>query len=107
MREYQHFGLTGEAKIYLDENCVKESDVVCPNCSHVLSKKLVVLLEDAFYEDGPMLHTYLLESNKKVVKEVIQEMPWSSGPCGFLCLELEDGTRIGEWSEEEIEQYSR
>lgn len=59
---------------------------------------------DSFYGDGPTLHTYgaSVIGREVKVKEVIQAEPWSSGPVCFLCLELEDGTRIGEWSEEEI-----
>lgn len=105
MRTYQHFGLTGTAELWLEKFCVQEPEVVCPICDHVLITKLKILSEeqlDSFYENGPVLHTYLTK-NGGIVKEVVQMMPWSSGPCGFLCLELEDGTRIGEWDEEEIE----
>jgi len=104
MRMYQHYGLTGEADRYLEENCVKDPGIVCPECGYVVSLRLKILKSedyDAFYYDGPTLHTFELKDGGKV-KEVIQAMPWSSGPCGFLCLELEDGTRIGEWDEEVI-----
>lgn len=105
MRCYQHFGLTGEAELYLKENCVTIPDIVCPDCSKVITTKRKVLgMENkgVFYEDGPTLHTYEGKDGK-IIKEIVQAMPWSSGPCGFLCLELEDGTRIGEWSQEEID----
>ena len=106
MRCYQHYGLTDEAEKYLKENCALEPDIVCPDCGKVISTKRKVLSfahHEAFYSDGPILHVYKGKDGKKI-KEVVQAMPWSSGPCGFLCLELEDGSRIGEWSDKEIDQ---
>jgi hypothetical protein len=39
----------------------------------------------------------------RVVREIEQASPWSSGPVIFTCLEV-DGERIGEWSQEEIDK---
>lgn len=105
MRTWQFHGLTGEAEVWLKENCVEVVTNCCPNCKHPLSFGPEVLSTeqiDSFYGDGPHLRS-IRTKDGKLVKEVIQAEPWSSGPCTFLCLELEDGTRIGEWSEEEID----
>ena len=80
MRCYQHYGLTGVAEAWLREFCAVEPSVVCPECEHVIATKLVVLSEkqvDAFYDDGPVLHVYRTKDNH-TVKEVVQDMPWSS-----------------------------
>jgi len=36
------------------------------------------------------------------IREIIQAIPWSGGPCIFLCLKLENGQLIGEWTNEEL-----
>jgi len=105
MRAYQPYGLTGEAVIWIEKNCQTESGLICPHCGFAVTTVPKIILEeqaDVFYGDGPVLHTYLTKSGA-MVKEVIQAQPWSSGPCVFLCLEMEDGERIGEWDEDIIE----
>ena len=111
MRCFQLRGLTAEAEAWLGAYCLHETLTVCPHCNRPLDEPevggLVVVKQehiDSFYTDGPTLHTYAAVVGGKPldVKEVIQAEPWSSGPVCFLCLELEDGTRIGEWPEEEI-----
>jgi hypothetical protein len=97
-------GLTGEAEVFLDKNCVTIPSEKCPHCDGVIrtTKEVVFAKQhDSFYGDGPTLHTYKLK-NGGTVTEVIQAEPWSSGPVCFLCLELEDGTKICQWDEEEI-----
>ena len=59
--------------------------------------------EVGMHDDGPMLDKYKLKSGKWV-REVVQAVPWSSGPCIFLCLEDEDGKRLFEWTDGEIEK---
>jgi len=111
MRCYQHIGLKKEVYEWLREN-VAVRDVVthkCKNCGHEdVADELVILDEehvDMFYGDGPTLTTYRLKTGAKV-KEIVQAEPWSSGPIGFLCLELDDGKRLFEWSAEEIREMA-
>jgi hypothetical protein len=108
MRCFQLRGLTAEAEAWRDAHCEREVITVCPHCGKLLDEpeqgEFVIAHEehvDSFYGAGPTLHTYY--SYRALVKEVIQAEPWSSGPVCFLCLELEDGTRIGEWPQEEID----
>jgi len=104
MRMFQMMGLTSETEKYIDENCMKVGCNPCPHCGQHTSERLLILgveYIDSFYGDGPNLHTYRLKQGG-LVKEIIQAEIWSSGPVCFLCLELTDGTRIGEWSKEEI-----
>lgn len=104
MRCYQHMGVTKEAHEFLVENVKMVPSTVCPKCGEVISEKMSIKVyaeEDAFYGDGPSLCEYTLKEGG-VVREVVQAMPWSSGPVGFLCLEIE-GKRMFEWPEEEID----
>ena len=106
MRCTQIAGLTEEAKEFLEKNCILIDDDRCPHCEEVLTqRKSCKIYEDAtnegMFEDGPMLHEYNLVGGK-VAREVIQAVPWSSGPCIFMCLEIE-GKRMFEWSQEEID----
>ena len=105
MRCFQFMGLTDVAEEWLDKHCAQVPGETCPHCYEVLTWKKVVVSEkhlDSFFGDGPTLHVYRLK-NGNTVKEVVQAEPWSSGPVCFLCLELEDGSKIGKWSEEEID----
>jgi len=107
MRCFQLMGLTPEAENFLSVNCATEPDMnsLCPHCGKPTKEQRIVLgvkHVESFYTDGPDLHTYKLKDGR-IIKEIIQAEPWSSGPVSFLCLELEDGTRIGEWSQEEID----
>ena len=107
MRMYQEIGLTPEAEEWLEENCEKIPSSICPHCGEVLSYKKLIIeesSEEAFYEDGPTLHSYKLTKNRGIVKEIIQAMPWSSGPCAFFCLQLENGEKLFEWPEEQINE---
>jgi len=108
MRCTQMIGLKADALDWLRSNCNWIVDRVCPHCGGVLSHKLQsTVYEDAsslgMFDDGPELSAYRLK-NGQCVKEVVQCVPWSSGPMIFLCLEKEDGTRMFEWSDEEIEK---
>jgi hypothetical protein len=108
MRCYQHVGLTSEAEAFLSENVATEPNLICPHCSEVITTKKVVISSeeyDAFYGDGPTLPTYRLK-NGEAIKEVVQAMPWSSGPMGFLCLENSKGEEMFQWTEKEIEEES-
>ncbi len=106
MRAYQHIGLTSEAQDFLEENVVKIPDIVCPKCGEVIKQKMdktIVRRENLFYDDGPAIIEYKLKDGRTCT-EVIQCSPWSSGPMGFMCLEI-DGKLMFEWTREEIEVY--
>lgn len=106
MRCYQAIGLKDCVSKWLDENVEKEPSEFCPHCKEVTKWKLKVVRSehyDAFYDDGPTLNTYQLK-NGHTVEEVIQIMPWSSGPMAFLCLKLDDGTMMFEWTGKEINE---
>ena len=90
MRCSQFMGLTKEAVQFLKENEVLYSEIYANANNEEM---------DAFPD--PPLRRYLLK-DWKVVKEVIQAAPWSSGPCFFLCLEDDKG-KMFEWSEEAID----
>jgi hypothetical protein len=103
---YQEVGLKPEAEAFLSENVemIPNEDNKCPNCGHILSHKrnsVTYEKHDSFYGDGPSLQEYTLKDGTKV-KEIVQAERWSSGPTAFFCLEKEDGTRMFEWTEEEI-----
>lgn len=106
MRQYQHMGLTPDAQHFLEENVVTIPDIICPNCGEVIKQKMdatVIGREALFYDDGPAIIEYKLDDGR-ICTEVLQCSPWSSGPMGFMCLEI-DGKRMFEWTDEEIEVY--
>lgn len=107
MRCTQLMGLTEGALNFLDENVEQVPAIVCDDCSKVITTQMkVVDTEDAGHvgmsNDGPILRHFQLKDGS-IVKEVIQASPWSSGPCIFICLEKEDGTRMFEWSQKDID----
>ncbi len=104
MRMFQEYGLSPEAEQWLLENCQVVGRDKCPHCGEFTKTQLKVVStkkEDHFYGDGPHFATYV---NKQgfFVKEVTQFEAHSSGPCHFKCLQLEDGTKVGKWSAEQI-----
>lgn len=106
MRCTQIFGLSSEARKFIEEN-VKERD--CNFCKHCGkpngtehdSKIYESAAHVGMFDDGPDLYEYQLKDGR-VAREKVQDAPWSSGPCIFLCLEV-DGERICEWPQEEID----
>jgi len=113
-RQYNGEYLKAEARTWLYQNVEltegSESHK-CPICGDLhgeVPEELVVvstLLHDAWFGEGPVLHTYRLKTGGTVC-EIVQQEPWSGGPYCFLCLELEsDGTRLFEWSLKEIDEY--
>ena len=108
MRCIQLFGLSSEATEFLKLNGQIVPTYKCPHCGGTLAegiekKVYASAAEFGMFDDGPELHMYFLKDGK-TVKEIVQDSPWSSGPCIFLCLQDEDGKRIGEWPQEDIEQ---
>jgi len=109
MRTMTIMGLTSEAEKWLQINAEEEVDLLCPNCRCVISKKLkyeIYSTPDCWYGEGPSLKKYSLK-NGGIAREIIQSNSWSSGPCIFLCLEVEDsgGTRkMFQWPDEELNE---
>jgi hypothetical protein len=106
MRCYQEIGLRPEAETWLEQNCQKSPTNICKHCGKPNGEILTVISRvdmDSFYGDGPTLHTYL-QKNGQWVREIIQAEPWSSGPCSFFCLELENGVRLFEWDQKDIDK---
>ena len=105
MRCDQWIGLTDEAKAFLDEHCNMVPGTKCPHCGGLLNHKRDVKeydeVEGMFGTPAGSLLEYNLK-NGRVAKEVVQDVPWSSGPCFFICLEI-DGVRCFEWPQEEID----
>jgi len=98
----QHKGLTEEAQEFLAEHVEQVPHGHCPHCGEPLG--LTFKREEhasyfGMFEDEYPLWSYTLR-NGSTVREIVQAEPWSSGPVFFLCLVMEDDTRLGEWSEE-------
>ena len=124
-RSTQIMGLSDRAREFLKCNVESVPFETCPECgtrrqsrAFLTALKLEGLeveggsmisvvydretgVNEGMFEDGPVLHKYRLKTGKWV-KEIVQASPWSSGPCIFLCLQDEDGRRLGEWSDDEI-----
>lgn len=107
MRCTQLIGLSPAATNYLQENGIIIKGKSCPTCGHTSfddydCKVYGEAHASGMFDDGPDLREYKLKDGS-TVKEIVQATPWSSGPCIFLCL-AKDGKRIGEWTEEEIDE---
>jgi hypothetical protein len=105
MRITQFVGLSTEAEDFLAENVSMIDTRPCPHCGEPTEKERETVDEKRhasgmFMEEIP-LQTFKLKDGR-TAREVVQASPWSSGPVIFTCLEV-DGKRIGEWSEEEID----
>ncbi len=108
MRCTQIVGLSAKARQFLANN--QASDLTkcgCPTCQepHVTVPRQRVYDTETgtragMFDDGPALLEYGLKDGR-VAREVVQETVWSSGPCIFLCLEIE-GVRAFEWSKEKL-----
>lgn len=103
MRSDQWIGLTDEARAFLDEHAAMVPGDRCPKCDHILNHKRDCQerewVDGMFGTPAGPLIDYKLKDGR-VAKEVVQEAPWSSGPCFFICLEI-DEVRCFEWPEEE------
>jgi len=111
MRSTQLIGLKEEAYQFLDENCKVTDIKVCKECGHVHGGEKICKVYDTetgrkcgMFDDGPDLNEYELKDDT-FVREVVQCVLWSSGPCIFLCLQKSDGSNIFEWDEKEIKDY--
>ena len=106
MRCTQVFGLNQVARKFLSLHVARTPKRTCPTCHHQEGGEMIAEVyasarEDGMFDDGPDLLRYTLQDGRKFC-EIVQAVPWSSGPCIFLCLEDADGKRYGEWTEEEI-----
>ena len=107
MRCYQEVGLKTEALIWLNENVelIDDENMKCPHCGIAISKKRHAISTnhvDMFYGDGPELFTYKTKDGR-IISEIVQTSPWSSGPMAFLCLQDDNtGEKMFEWTENEI-----
>ena len=109
MRMTQIFGLTEEAIDFINQNCRKVPDVVCPHCQGTVSEKndakpYLDASNLGMFNDGPQLMEYTLKDGR-ILQEVEQETVWSSGPCIFSALKDQTaGEILFKWSKEEIEK---
>lgn len=113
MRCTQIIGLKIEAVSFINDNIELTSKEVdpCPHCGK-LTKTVDVRSERVYddarsagmFDDGPPLYEYILKDGR-VMREVVQEVQWSSGPCIFLCLEDQDGNKMFEWDKQSIHDY--
>lgn len=105
IRETQYYGLNKKAKKFLEKKGIKE------HVELVIDKKIEKEWdrlktkeydnERGMFDEKVPLHMYYLKDGKKM-REKVQATPWSSGMCIFTCLENEDGERLFEWTEEEM-----
>jgi hypothetical protein len=107
MRMTQEIGLKEEAQDYLDKFGIRE-EKLCPTCSvgTIVSLKSEIYDDSrssGMFDDGPLLAKYFM-TNGLVLKEIVQCVPWSSGPMIFMCLENEKGERLFEWTTKEIDE---
>ena len=108
MRETQNMGLSQEALDWLDKHAERTKVKTCPTCKHTTGGGYDCEVYDketgvsrGMFDDGPELYSY--KTDRETVVEIVQAVPWSSGPCIFLCLQDKEGKKIGEWSQEEID----
>jgi len=105
MRETQFYGLTSEARKFIEDNCIKDKVEIYRNnilesTTFEPKSETYDYFKGMFDEDLP-LHKYF--SNGGIIKEVVQFTTWSSGMAIFTCLEREDGERFSKWNIEDIE----
>lgn len=109
-RSTQIMGISFAAFEYLRKHAAVTSMTTCKECGHVRGGEMTRHVYDqttgrkeGMFEDGPDLYEYDLKDGSKA-REVVQAVHWSSGPVIFLCLQLSNGSRVGEWSAEEISE---
>jgi len=109
MRCTQIYGLTKEAEKFLEKNAKRVPKKTCPTCKHTSGGGLKKVVYDkktgvraGMFDDGPELFEYTLKGKKGIVSEIVQEVPWDSGPCIYLCLVDENGNHMFEWTDEEM-----
>lgn len=95
-RSTKLIGLTKEAKEFLEKNCEKTP------LGELKKRVYKDVSQLGMFNDGPVLYEYYLKGSG-TVREIVQAVPWASGPNIFLCLKLYTGEIIYKWKEEEIE----
>ena len=95
-------GLSPAGKIFIGRK--RRAAHICKTCGHVIGPGTVVIgtFEGIFGMSNP-LYRYKLEDGSHA-DEFIQVASWSSGPCHFLGLRIDDGTELL-WTDEEIEEW--
>ena len=104
MRATQWIGLNEDAIKFLLDNGERVKLCKCPTCSHEHGGELIKAKYDdaeGMYWDKYPLFSYPL-TDGRVAKEVVDAVPWSSGPVIFLCLEI-DGVRDFQWPQDIID----
>lgn len=105
-RQTQIIGLSENAINFLNENAQQEPCNFCPHCNKAIDTRIISFVyasaaEEGMFDDGPKLLQYPLK-NGEIAKEIVQAVPWSSGPCIFLCLEIA-GAKYFEWPESALQ----
>jgi len=106
-RSTPFLGLSDGALEFLRENASQAPVATCRKCGEVLGWKSKSSPYDVtpgmFGEEIPLMEYELVDGS--YVKEIVQEKFWWGGHSViFICLEREDASRIGEWSDEEIKE---
>ena len=104
-RSLSLIGLKDEAREWLEKQLDQKKEC-CPTCGAKLAtgfQPTIYDREDVWYGTELELREFVTK-NGKVIREVIQEIPWSSGPVVFMCLEDQKGKQLFPWSKEEMEE---
>ena len=87
MRCHQFIGLSDRANTWLILHEVKSSRFYAT--------------EEALFSTFPLVEYTLVDGT--LVKEIVQDQPWSSGPVTFTCLEYK-GKKVAKWTRKEIQE---
>ena len=106
MRMTQPYGLSDEAREFLDANCKLIPTENCPHCGkpvrwNKVSTKYDIIEGMCGVQDGVNLYIYELKDGRKI-RTVQQFVVWSSGPMIFECLMDDKGRKFCEWTREEV-----
>lgn len=107
IRTTSFYGLSSAALEYLQKNGEIVPKCTCDKCGHTHGGNLVQIgtgYIEGMYDEKIPLYSYFLKDGT-LVSEVLQEEVWCSGPCIFTRLRLENGSFVGEWTEDEIGSY--
>lgn len=111
-RSTNFIGLHPQAREWIDKNVNKiTSNWNCPNCGHsILSNtNLETIEEDRFttgmFDEKISLKTYRTKDGE-IVREEVQDEVWSSGPCIFTHLTINNiPVSYCSWTSDEIDKY--
>lgn len=111
MRCTQIMGLPPKALKFIEDNVEEIPDIVCPHCDKVVSYKKECKQEiyasakkAGMFDDGPELYRYIMQDGSTWI-EMVQEVPWSSGPCVFLMLvNVQEQKKRFKWERSEMNE---